>query len=172
MESKNQHQSKIIALSKIDKATNKALDKANAEATDKATNKPTDSIIEQQTNKQETKEQSIVRFDIFLDLYGKKVDTKKCKDKFCKLPEQTQQKILQVVPLYVKKTPDVKFRKLPLTWLNGECWNDDYSDVSIKPKERPNIHQYNNIQDYEQAIREWEAKNNTSPLHDIQGHLL
>lgn len=35
-DSKNQHQSKIIALSKIDKATDKALDKATIKATDKA----------------------------------------------------------------------------------------------------------------------------------------
>ena len=35
-DSKNQHQSKIVALSKIDKATDKALDKATIKATDKA----------------------------------------------------------------------------------------------------------------------------------------
>ena len=52
-DSKNQHQSKIIALSKSDKATDKALD----EATIKATDKPTDTIIEQKNNR--TKEQDI-----------------------------------------------------------------------------------------------------------------
>lgn len=170
MESKNQHQSKIIALSKIDKATNKALDKANAEATDK----PTDSIIEQETIKQETKEQTIARFNSFWDLYGKKSDTKKCREKFCKLPEQTQHRILQVVELYVKKTPDLKFRKLPLTWLNGECWNDDYSDVKplqpINPKPEPKL--FYTQAEYESALAEWNAKNPTSNLHDIQGHLL
>ena len=45
-DSKNQHQSKIVALSKFDKALDKALDKAN--------NKATDSI-----NKQETKNNKI-----------------------------------------------------------------------------------------------------------------
>ena len=52
-ESKNQHQSKIIALSKYDKATDKALDKAHNKATDKAT----DTIIEQRTINKETIEQ-------------------------------------------------------------------------------------------------------------------
>lgn len=122
----------------------------------------------------ETKEQALVRFDTFWDLYGKKSDTKKCREKFCKLPEQTQQKILQVVELYVKKTPDLKFRKLPLTWLNGECWNDDYSDVKplqpINPKPEPKL--FYTQAEYESALAEWNAKNPTSNLHDIQGHLL
>ena len=46
-DSKNQHQSKIIALSKIDKATDEALDKATIKATDEALDKATDTIIEQ-----------------------------------------------------------------------------------------------------------------------------
>jgi uncharacterized phage protein (TIGR02220 family) len=46
-ESKNQHQSKIIALSKNDKATDKALDEANNKATDKAT----DTIYKQENNR-------------------------------------------------------------------------------------------------------------------------
>jgi len=52
-ESKNQHQSKVIALSKNDKATDKALDEANNKALDKAP----DTIIKQKNK--ETNEQSI-----------------------------------------------------------------------------------------------------------------
>jgi len=52
-ESKNQHQSKVIALSKNDKATDKALDEANNKALDKAP----DTIIKQKNK--ETKEQTI-----------------------------------------------------------------------------------------------------------------
>ncbi len=54
-ESKNQYSSKIIAISKIDKATDKALDKATIKATDKALDKATDTI-DKQVNKG-TKEQ-------------------------------------------------------------------------------------------------------------------
>lgn len=49
-ESKNQHQSKIVALSKIDKALDKALDKAHNKATDKAS----DGIDKQRTKNKET----------------------------------------------------------------------------------------------------------------------
>ena len=51
-ESKNQHQSKVIALSKFDKATDKALDKAHIKATDEAIDKATDDIDKQYNNKQ------------------------------------------------------------------------------------------------------------------------
>lgn len=50
----NQHQSKIVALSNFDKATDKALDKATIKATDEAPDKATDTIykpINQVTNK-------------------------------------------------------------------------------------------------------------------------
>ena len=50
LESKNQHQSKIIAISKndeaTDKATDKALDKATIKATDKASDEATDKAID------------------------------------------------------------------------------------------------------------------------------
>jgi len=65
------------------------------------------------------------RFDEFWNLYGKKIDTKKCKAKFDKLSKANQDKIFDVLPDYIASTPDKQFRKLPMTWLNGECWNDE-----------------------------------------------
>jgi hypothetical protein len=62
-ESKNQHQSKIVALSKIDKATDKALDKATIKATDKAT----DTIIEQETIEQKTIKDIPTKSDVCID---------------------------------------------------------------------------------------------------------
>lgn len=50
-DSKNQHQSKIIAISKIDKATDEALDKATIKATDEATDEATDTILLSKDNK-------------------------------------------------------------------------------------------------------------------------
>lgn len=49
-DSKNQHTSKIIALSKYDEASDKPNDKALDEATIKASDKPTDTIIKQYNN--------------------------------------------------------------------------------------------------------------------------
>jgi len=73
----------------------------------------------------------------FWNLYDKKVDSKRCKDKFIKLPKKDIDKILEVVSDYVLSTPDPKYRKNPLSWLNGKCWNDiektEYSPTPEKP---------------------------------------
>lgn len=65
------------------------------------------------------------RFDEFWDLYGKKSDRAKCEAKFNKLGENQIELIFKNLPSYIQSTPDIKFRKNPLTWLNGECWNDE-----------------------------------------------
>lgn len=65
------------------------------------------------------------RFDEFWDLYGKKSDRSKCETKFNKLDEKQIELIFERLPSYIQSTPEVKFRKNPLTWLNGECWNDE-----------------------------------------------
>lgn len=76
-------------------------------------------------------------FLTFWKIYNKKVDLKRCKDKFIKLPKKDIEKILEVVNDYVVLTPDVQYRKNPLTWLNGKCWNDiektEYSPTLDKP---------------------------------------
>jgi len=82
----------------------------------------------------EEKEKSFI---IFWDIYNKKTDTKKCKDKFIKLSTSDIAKILLVVKNYVLSTPDLKYRKNALTWLNGQCWNDELDNnknISNKPK--------------------------------------
>jgi hypothetical protein len=116
-ESKNQHQSKIIAISKNDKAIDKALDEANNKATDKAT----DTIIKQKNNR--TKERNLL-FDKFWVMYGKSADKKKCMDKFILLSDSEIDLIFETLPIYLLKTPDVQYRKNPLTYINGKCWND------------------------------------------------
>ena len=68
---------------------------------------------------------SLYPFDNFWNDFGKKVDTAKCKAKYTKLSENERALIKVNVPLYVKEHQDVQFRKNPLTYLNGQCWNDE-----------------------------------------------
>lgn len=65
------------------------------------------------------------RFNEFYDLYGKKVGGKKVEVKFNKLSKKVIDKIFEALPGYIASTPDKKFRKAPLAWLNGEHWNDE-----------------------------------------------
>jgi hypothetical protein len=78
---------------------------------------------EKEKEKEEVKEKE-KSFLLFWNLYEKKVDKVKTEKAFLKLSETEIDLILSVVKKYVDSTPDVKFRKNPLTWLNGKCWND------------------------------------------------
>ena len=95
--------------------------------------------IEEEEERKEEKENK--SFDIFWNIYNKKIDTRKCKDKFEKLSEKERLLILDVVQAYVDSKPDVQFRKNPLTWLNGKCWNDDLENNSIQ-ENKPVINNY------------------------------
>jgi hypothetical protein len=64
-------------------------------------------------------------FEFFWNSYNKKIDLKKCKAKFSKLKKSDVDKILETVKSYVLANKDREFRKNPLTYLNGECWNDE-----------------------------------------------
>ena len=67
-------------------------------------------------------------FEIFWKIYDKPVSKKPAKEKFIKLSLEDCKKCVEVVPTYVKSTPDKTFRKHVSTWLNQECWNDEYSN--------------------------------------------
>ncbi|GEO03369.1 hypothetical protein AAE02nite_10330 [Adhaeribacter aerolatus] len=64
-------------------------------------------------------------FHKFWNAYNKKVGKKKCQDFWNKLSDVTKEKIIKALPAYINKTPDINFRKDPLTWLRGEHWQDD-----------------------------------------------
>jgi len=65
------------------------------------------------------------RFTEFWDIYAKKVDSKKCEAKFKKLTENEIDELFLKLADYIKSTPDKQYRKNPITWLNGKCWNDE-----------------------------------------------
>lgn len=81
-------------------------------------------------DKRREKENKETLFASFWELYGKKIDQKKCKAKFITLNLQEIEIINSKLPEYILATPEVQFRKNPLTWLNGKCWNDELT----KPK--------------------------------------
>lgn len=65
------------------------------------------------------------RFAEFWDLYGKKTDSSKCKTKFARLTKTEIELLFEKLPAYIRSTPDKQYRKNPITWLNGKCWNDE-----------------------------------------------
>ncbi|RDY58910.1 DUF1376 domain-containing protein [Flagellimonas nanhaiensis] len=65
------------------------------------------------------------QFDFFWDTYDKKVDKKKCLKQWGKLTVDEIKRILDSVEHYVKQNPNRKYRKNPLTYLNGKNWEDE-----------------------------------------------
>ena len=89
-------------------------------------------IKEERRKKKEEREKE---FYVFWNTYNKKLEKKKCLDKFLKLKQDEVDKILEVVGNYVFSTPNIKYRKNPLTWLNGNCWDDEIITESVsKPQ--------------------------------------
>lgn len=92
--------------------------------------------VELQAEKQT--QQTCFDFAAFWETYGKKVDKEKCVKKYAKIPEKERATIAQVLPVYIASTPDVTYRKNPLTWLNGQCWRDE---MQAQPESRQQARQ-------------------------------
>ena len=80
-------------------------------------------------------------FDEFYSDYQKKVDKKKAETKYKKIKESDRQLIKDHVKLYVQSTPNKQYRKSPLVYLNGECWEDEILDSNNQQQQTD--HRYN-----------------------------
>jgi hypothetical protein len=97
---------------------------------------------EEEKRKEEKREED-KWFNVFWDSFGKKQDLQKCQAKWSKLTEKEKNAALDKVEAYVKSTPDVQFRKNPLTWLNGKCWEDEIIIPTLNTK----------ISNFEKAVK-------------------
>lgn len=100
------------------------------------------SLVSEEKRRGETEAEEIAindRFDDFWNMYDKKDGAAKCKSKWNKLKDHEKDSIFRSLPNYVLSTPDKQYRKNPLTWLNGEHWNDDITNIkqaaTFTPKE-------------------------------------
>lgn len=64
-------------------------------------------------------------FEIFWNLYDKKVERAACEKKWKKIKPDAYQLIFDHVERYVQSTPDKQFRKHPETYINNKSWNDE-----------------------------------------------
>lgn len=94
------------------------------------TEKSREELEKEKIRKDKEKKES--DFNLFWNKYNKKLNLKDSKKKFLSLKQEQIDKIIEVVDNYVLSTPDIKYRKHPTTWLNGECWNDEININTIK----------------------------------------
>ena len=64
-------------------------------------------------------------FEEFWQAFGKKEDKYKCQQRWGALKPDEQGAAIAAVAAYVLATPEKRYRKNPLTWLNGKCWLDE-----------------------------------------------
>jgi len=76
-----------------------------------------------------------ISFDIFWDLYDKKVgDKDKLKKKWDSMKDDDRSLIIEYIPKYKLIQPEKKFRKDPQTFFNNSSWNDELIGSSDIPK--------------------------------------
>ena len=68
---------------------------------------------------------TIPTFDEWWNAYNKKRGRKKAEAKWNKLSDFDKIECMKATPSYVASIEDKQFQKDPLTYLNGECWNDE-----------------------------------------------
>ena len=72
-----------------------------------------------------------VLFKAWWDIYNKKVGKKKSLAKWLRLTQEQRDKCMNVIEDFVKYRSDIKYRPHPLTYLNGEMWNDEIPNQTI-----------------------------------------
>ena len=93
----------------------------------------------QKTGGQKPGSEYSVEFEMWWNLYDKKVgDKKKLMAKWRKIPKRDIGEIFRHTKDYVRATPDKKFRKNPQTYLNNESWNDEIIESNGKTNRTDN----------------------------------
>jgi len=63
-------------------------------------------------------------FSEWWDMYDKKIDRGKCEKKWAKLSDVERRACIAATPAYVASTPDIQFRRHPMTYLNNKSWEN------------------------------------------------
>ena len=93
-----------------------------------------------------------ISFDIFWDLYDKKVgDKEKLKKKWASLQDKDRSQIIDYIPKYKMIQPEKKFRKDPQTFFNNSSWNDELVGMDV-PKTQ--IYKNNDFEAYKKRQQE------------------
>ena len=122
-DSVNKRWEKVRKLKELELENNTSVSKNNTSVLQNDTEKRREEEEIEKTRKDKEKKES--DFNLFWNKYNKKLNLKESKKKFLSLKQEQINKIIEVVDNYVLSTPDIKYRKHPTTWLNGECWNDE-----------------------------------------------
>lgn len=74
------------------------------------------------------------KFSLFWEKYGKKEGKSLAQKSWKKLSEAEKDKVLETVDAYVAWKSDVQYRKMPATYLNQKCFNDEIPATFAAPQ--------------------------------------
>jgi len=72
-----------------------------------------------------------ILFEAWWNIYNKKVGKKKSLAKWFRLSQEERDKCMNTVESFVRYKNEIKYRPHPLTYLNGEMWNDEIPNESL-----------------------------------------
>jgi len=81
------------------------------------------------------------QFDYWWNLYGKKIDRAKCERKWNKLTLAEKEACIAATPAYVASTPDLQFRRHPMTYLNNKSWENQIIPRNNATNTKPSLEQ-------------------------------
>ena len=106
-----------------ERASNETL--STTSSTPSGTTPSTPKQEEEEEEEEKEEEKYRIEFDNFWNKYNKKIDKNKCLLKWKRLSKKEKLEIRKTLSKYLESTPEVKYRKNPLTYLNGKCWEDE-----------------------------------------------
>lgn len=93
-----------------------------------------------QEEEKEEEETNDANFEKFWNLYSKKISRDKCYKKWKRLSNEDKEEIFRTLPKYLESTPDIQYRKNPLSYLNSSSWLDEIIPTTSK-NQKPNQNQ-------------------------------
>jgi len=109
------HRPVIEKLSKLGLLENKGSFRVSARVQDK----------DKEKDKEKDKDINADDFNMFWDLYDKKVGKPNTYKEWLKINTEEKKKIFEILPIYIKSKPDKKFRKDPERFLKYKVFNDE-----------------------------------------------
>jgi len=99
-----------------------------------------------------------IPFDVFWQMYDKKVDRGKCEPKWSRLSDNERVDCMARLPEYVNATPDKTFRRDPETYLNNKSWENEIVTKSRNGKPKTELQQLYEETHLAKEIEELESK--------------
>ena len=93
-----------------------------------------------------------IQFDVFWNLYDKKVSKDKAQAKWNKLPYEDKIKIIQTLPAFIAKIKDKQYQPYPDTYLNNRRWEDEDMPKIPYINDGINHHDKNRYQSYVEYV--------------------